>query len=236
MMQQRSQPSFKFKTNFSSSLVLQLWQNNLETITAELAEAIQRSPNFFQHSPTLVDLEKIQDAQDFNFAELKKILLQYKIVPIGICNASDIQKERAAIVDLPSVQLQKSSLQEIAPQPAAPQTKSWEKTKIVQQPVRSGMQIYAKDSDLIVTAAVSPGAEIMADGNIHVYAPMRGRILAGVSGDHQAQIFCQHFEAELVAIGGYYLTKEEMQDFPKHSGIIHIYLEQEQLRITTISQ
>jgi septum site-determining protein MinC len=76
--------------------------------------------------------------------------------------------------------------------------------------VRSGTQIYARGSDLIVTAAVSPGAELVADGNIHVYGVLRGRALAGASGDAAARIFCTRFEAELVSIAGSYLVSEQM--------------------------
>jgi septum site-determining protein MinC len=84
------------------------------------------------------------------------------------------------------------------------------RTRLINQPVRSGTQIYARGTDLIVTAAVSPGAEIMADGNIHVYGPLRGRALAGAAGDAEARIFCSRFEAELVSIAGHYLVSEQM--------------------------
>ena len=84
------------------------------------------------------------------------------------------------------------------------------RTRLINQPVRSGTQIYARGADLIVTAAVSPGAEIMADGNIHVYGPLRGRALAGAAGDAEARIFCSRFEAELVSIAGHYLVSEQM--------------------------
>ena len=84
------------------------------------------------------------------------------------------------------------------------------KARLVTAPVRSGTQIYARGSDLIVTAAVSPGAELVADGNIHVYGVLRGRALAGASGDAAARIFCTRFEAELVSIAGRYLVSEQM--------------------------
>jgi septum site-determining protein MinC len=83
-------------------------------------------------------------------------------------------------------------------------------TKIVTEPVRSGTQIYARGGDLIVTAAVSPGAEVMADGNIHVYGRLRGRALAGAAGDADARIFCTRLEAELVSIAGRYLVSEQL--------------------------
>jgi septum site-determining protein MinC len=97
--------------------------------------------------------------------------------------------------------------------------------------VRSGTQIYARGGDLIVTAAVSPGAELVADGNIHVYGVLRGRALAGAAGDSAARIFCTRLEAELVSIAGHYLVSEQlpagMQGFP-----VQIALVDEQLTIT----
>ncbi len=78
------------------------------------------------------------------------------------------------------------------------------------EPVRSGTQIYARGGDLIVTAAVSAGAEVMADGNIHVYGRLRGRALAGAAGDTAARIFCTRLEAELISIAGRYLVSEQL--------------------------
>jgi septum site-determining protein MinC len=80
----------------------------------------------------------------------------------------------------------------------------------VDQPVRSGQQIYARGGDLVVTAPVSAGAEVMADGHVHIYAALRGRALAGVQGDRDARIFCQSLEAELVAVAGQYRLSEQL--------------------------
>jgi septum site-determining protein MinC len=82
-------------------------------------------------------------------------------------------------------------------------------TLIIDRPLRSGQQVYARGGDLVVLAAVSSGAEVIADGSIHVYAPLRGRALAGASGMLSARIFTTRFEAELVSIAGVYRTFEE---------------------------
>lgn len=87
-----------------------------------------------------------------------------------------------------------------------------QQTMVIDKPVRSGQQIYAR-GDLLVLAAVNPGAEIMADGHIHVYAPLRGKAIAGAAGNRQARIFTQYLEAELVGIAGVYRTSD--QAFPK---------------------
>jgi septum site-determining protein MinC len=107
-------------------------------------------------------------------------------------------------------------------------------TKLVTQPIRSGVQVYAKDGDLIIVGQVSAGAELLSDGHIHVYGPLRGRALAGLTGNTQARIFCRTLEAELVSIAGFYLTKEDMQVLPAHDGMIQIYLENDQVKIEAI--
>ncbi len=86
------------------------------------------------------------------------------------------------------------------------------KTRIVNTPVRSGQQIYARDADLIVTNSVSAGAELVADGNIHIYGMMRGRALAGASGDRDCQIFCTNLAAELVSIAGEYWIMDQIPE------------------------
>lgn len=95
--------------------------------------------------------------------------------------------------------------------PPVPETPKHEPTKIVRHTIRSGQQIYAPRGDLIVIGSVSAGAEILADGNIHVYGTLRGRALAGVKGDTQASIFCQKLEAELLSIAGHYKMDEDLQ-------------------------
>jgi septum site-determining protein MinC len=84
------------------------------------------------------------------------------------------------------------------------------KTKLVTQPVRSGAQIYARGADLVITNTVSPGAEIIADGHIHVYGALRGRAIAGAAGDTEARIFASKLEAELVSVAGRYLVSENI--------------------------
>jgi septum site-determining protein MinC len=81
---------------------------------------------------------------------------------------------------------------------------------VVHEPVRSGQVIYAENNDLIVLAGVNPGAELVADGNIHVYAAMRGRAFAGAAGCPAARVFCQRLEAELVAINNTFLLFEDI--------------------------
>jgi len=105
--------------------------------------------------------------------------------------------------------------------------------KLITTPIRSGQQVYAPGGDLVVLAPVSAGAEILADGNIHVYGPLRGRALAGVKGDTEARIFCQSLEAELISIAGNYKVNEDLQKEHWKEGI-QARLEGDQLVITPL--
>ena len=102
------------------------------------------------------------------------------------------------------------------------------------QPVRSGQQIYAQNKDITVMAMVGAGAEVIADGSIHIYGALRGRALAGASDNVNARIFCREFHAELVAIAGHYKVLEEI---PKNilGKAVQIYLEKDQLRIEELT-
>ncbi|MDO9452914.1 MAG: septum site-determining protein MinC [Stagnimonas sp.] len=101
---------------------------------------------------------------------------------------------------------------EPAPAPVAAQQAPRRSTRVITEPVRSGQQIYAEDADLVVLSAVSPGAEVIADGCVHVYGPLRGRALAGARGDDNARVFARRFEAELVAIAGVYAVADQIQN------------------------
>jgi septum site-determining protein MinC len=105
--------------------------------------------------------------------------------------------------------------------------------KLITQPVRSGQQIYARGGDLVVCAPVSPGAELLADGHIHVYGPLRGRALSGVLGNVNAYIFCQSLEAELISVAGQYRISENLKDTCWKQPA-KIYLQEGHLQIQTL--
>jgi septum site-determining protein MinC len=213
---------------------------------AELAEQISRSPRFFLNAPVVLDLK---DAAEFSapaeFADAKDVLRRHTLTLVGVQNALPAQVEAAAMAGLagfapnstqprrqPPAEPRSAEQPAPRPEPARqPAPAAAAKALLVTQPVRSGTQIYARGADLVVTAAVSPGAELMADGNIHVYGPLRGRALAGASGDVEARIFCSRFEAELVSIAGCYLVSEQMP--PAERGLaVQIALVDERLTIT----
>lgn len=101
---------------------------------------------------------------------------------------------------------------EPTPAPAVAVEAPRRSTRVITEPVRSGQQIYAEDADLVVLSAVSPGAEVIADGCVHVYGPLRGRALAGARGDDSARVFARRFEAELVAIAGVYAVADQIKN------------------------
>ena len=125
-----------------------------------------------------------------------------------------------------------SELMDVGDATSAGQTQT--NTKIVQQPVRSGQRMMARKGDLVVLAAVNAGAEIIAEGNIHVYAPLRGRALAGVSGDTHARIFCHQFEAELVAIAGNYRVFDNGPPRELRGKAVQVFLDGEQLIVAPL--
>ena len=126
---------------------------------------------------------------------------------VGVQGGHRLQHEAALRVGLPLVPTGRPSRAES--RQAAGQTGAGRSTLVIGDMVRSGRQIYAPGGDLVVTAMVSAGAELLADGHIHVYGTLRGRALAGLSGDANARIFCLSLEAELVSIAGLYRVNED---------------------------
>ena len=213
----------------------------------ELATQVERSPRFFQNAPVVLDL---RGADGFTaaaeFAEARGLLREHALALVGVQNAEPAQLAVAASAGLASFAPSATTPSRRTPRPeaasgpaaaaapadaAAQPAAARAATRIVTEPVRSGTQIYARGADLIVTASVSPGAELVADGNIHVYGPLRGRALAGADGDTGARIFCSRLEAELVSIAGRYLVSEQLP--PEHHGFaVQIALLDDQLAVT----
>jgi septum site-determining protein MinC len=189
----------------------------------ELAGQVQRSPRFFLNAPVVLDLKGAEDfTQEPEFVEVRQILRRHTLTLIGVQNATPAQLQAAAAAGLASfapnaTQPSRPRSAEATPAPHPQAAPVAAKSRLVTQPVRSGTQIYARGTDLVVTAPVSAGAEIMADGNIHVYAALRGRALAGASGDIEARIFCSRLEAELVSIAGRYLVSDQIP--PEYRGL-----------------
>ena len=206
----------------------------------ELATQVERSPRFFRHAPVVLDLKGTGDfSTEAEFAEARELLREHTLALVGVQNAEPAQLDAAAAAGLASFAPTASQPNrrgvrpgEVAPAASAPvQPPPRAAARLVAGPVRSGTQIYARGADLIVTAAVSPGAELVADGNIHVYGVLRGRALAGASGDVSARIFCSRLEAELVSIAGRYLVSEQLP-LELQGSTVQIALVDDQLTVT----
>ena len=202
----------------------------------ELTEQIERSPRFFYNAPVVLDLNSADGfVTEDEFLDARDLLRRHTLSLVGIQNALPEQLEAAAAAGFASFAPTSTQPSRrpaaAAPIERAPARSARTAARLVTEPVRSGTQIYARGTDLVVTAAVSPGAELVADGNIHVYGVLRGRAMAGASGDVEARIFCSRLEAELVSIAGRYLVSEqlpaEQRGFP-----VQIVLVDDQLTIT----
>jgi len=181
----------------------------------ELAQQVERSPRFFLHAPVVLDLKGAEGfAAAADFVDAGQLLREHTLALVGVQNAEPAQLLAAAAAGLASFAPSATQPSRRAARPVAAAAPAAQPpraaARLVTTPVRSGTQIYARGTDLVVTASVSPGAELVADGNIHVYGALRGRALAGASGDTAARIFCSRLEAELVSIAGRYLVSEQL--------------------------
>lgn len=220
---------FELKGSLFTLTVLHLNKLDLNGLSKQLASLVEQTPKFFHHMPLVIDLQRLQKSSEIiDFSTLIAILREYTLIPVGIRGASAQQNEAAIAAGLAILPNTKAEIAEHAPQPTPAPTGSF--AKIITQPVRSGQQIYARQSDLIILAPVSPGAELLADGSIHVYSTLRGRALAGVTGNETSRIFCQQLEAELVSIAGHYWVSEDLQNAPVKQNA-QIYLDKERLHI-----
>lgn len=221
--------AFQLKGSLLTITVLQLLNTDSQTFAHQLKALIQQTPNFFRNAPIIIDLEKLAQSRDaIDFTRIKTELLNHGLIPVGIRNGNETQNQSAVKAELGILTSSKTE------QPKAATTGDKHTTsKLITQPVRSGQQIYVTHGDLIVASSVSPGAELLADGNIHVYGTLRGRALAGVSGNLHARIFCHKLEAELVSIAGFYKLHDDIKLPASESGI-QIYYEDEQLKIEAI--
>ncbi|MDA8093366.1 MAG: septum site-determining protein MinC [Betaproteobacteria bacterium] len=211
--QEAGEPDLEIRSASFTLIVLRLHHPDVSILARQLDAQLARTPGFFSNDAVVFDLQGIAalDAVP-DFPALAAMTRAHNLFVAGVSGGSGAQLSAAhqagfGVFPAPS-KPSKPGQPQAAPSeaPVAPPPR---KTKIIDKPVRTGQQIYAEGSDLILTALVSPGAEVIADGNIHAYAPLRGRALAGVKGDTQARIFAQCMEAELLAIAGCYRLMED---------------------------
>lgn len=190
-------------------------EDDADALDAYLSVQVERLPRFFDQAPVVIDLGQYPADQPLHsFPVIVGMIRGYGMIPVGVRGASEALREQARLLELavmPNLRQRRRGLAATgnAEKPTG-QPPAATATLIVDQPVRSGQRIYARDGDLILLAGVSSGAEVMADGHIHAYGPVRGRILAGVRDNATARIFCRDLGAELVAIAGRYRVSEDL--------------------------
>ncbi len=216
----------QFKGTSLKIIQTQLRTTDPATLHAALAELTGNSPDFFENELAVLDFSRASELPDSpDWVAICELLhgsglhaIATRGLPENLAGAAKAaglpavgadalgrSTARAKAAETPSAPPEPAPAPVVAPPPApepAPRTITLDK------PLRSGQRFYAKGCDLIVTAMISAGAEVIADGNIHVYAPLRGRALAGASGDKAARIFTTSLEAELVSVAGIYRTFE----------------------------
>ncbi|MDU1061165.1 MAG: septum site-determining protein MinC [Leclercia adecarboxylata] len=190
--------------------VVHLHEAKPEVIRQALEDKIAQAPAFLKHAPVVINVSGLEAPVNWHHLQQAVTATGLRIVGISGCKDAELKAEidRAGLPLLNEGKDKAPRAEPPAPPevPVTPVTK----TRLIDLPVRSGQRIYAPNCDLIVTNHVSAGAELIADGNIHIYGSMRGRALAGASGDRDAQIFCTHLEAELVSIAGVYWLSDNI--------------------------
>lgn len=225
--------AFTLKGRIYTLTVLQVLDTSPASIDEQLKDLVTKAPRLFESAPVVLDLSMVKEA-DTDLAALKICIRKHGLLPIAVQGGSELLHTRASEQGLATLRASASHDKKVKDNLVqAKQAKHDVKpvvtsaTKLVTTPVRSGQQVVST-GDLIITASVSPGSELLAEGNIHVYGTLRGRALAGISGNENARIFCQAFDPELVAIAGIYRLPETIEPSTKPC---QIFLKRDRIEI-----
>ena len=215
-------PCFEIKSADLSLVALLLKTTDVAEVSRALKHQLAESPGFFDQDPVVIDISALTLKEDetIDFKALIAALQEHALVPLAIKGASgrllDLAKGHG-LVDASDARIRRSMpIAEAAPtqapvvEPVAP-APTFSSAMRIDKPLRSGQQIYAKGADLVVKGTVGAGAEVIADGNIHIYGTLRGKAIAGAAGDSSKRIFCYNLQAELVSIAGNYWLSESLQ-------------------------
>jgi septum site-determining protein MinC len=190
------------------------------TLLDELTGRVATAPHFFERTAVCLDLSALDKEPSANeLREVFDIVRRAGMIPVGLAHGTATVDALARSLDVPvltqfRVQGKASPVQVVRepPRPAPPPEPPvlHPPTLMQHQPVRSGQRVYARHSDLVVTSTVGAGAEVIADGCVHIYGPLRGRAVAGARGEVTARVFCQEFHAELISIAGVFRVFETL--------------------------
>ena len=217
----RPAPALELKTTRLAGIQIILNSAEHAALDTHISTLFAATPDFFGGEAAVFECGRLPaDAAAPDWAWLAQELKSRGLNPFAVQNASPelaAAASRAGLLVL-NAAAPAPAAAEPAPEPEpvapvdAPATSAAVPTRIIDKPLRSGQRVYAAGGDIVVLAAVNPGAEVIADGSIHVYAPLKGRALAGARGDVTARIFTTHLEAELVSIAGVYRTFDTALD------------------------
>lgn len=200
-----------------------LAQVRLRTVEAgiildELTGRVAAAPQFFERTAVCLDLSALE--KEPSTSEMRDVFDAVRragMIAVGLAHGTATVDELARSLDVPVLtqfRVQgKAAVVKETPRPAPPPPEppiSHPPTLMQHQPVRSGQRVYARHSDLVVTSTVGAGAEVIADGCVHIYGPLRGRAVAGARGEVTARVFCQEFHAELISIAGVFRVFETL--------------------------
>jgi septum site-determining protein MinC len=209
--------TFEIKSAHLPLVALLLKSADLDRLAREFGQRFGDLPDFFDNDPLLIDLSPLQASEPdarIDFNSLVQLLRPYRLNPLAVRAGSAQQMAQALAAGLlpaadatlersRSISTTSSPASVLEPTPVVPVG-----ALVISKPLRSGQQVYARGRDLVVMAMVNPGAEVIADGHIHVYAPLRGKAIAGARGNHDARIFSLSMAPELISIAGIYRTGE----------------------------
>jgi septum site-determining protein MinC len=229
---------------------LRLREWNVARLAAEMTERVQRAPRLFARAAVVLDFGGLAACpNEADTRELIRALREAGVHPVALAYGTRETEQLAQALELPLLAKFRASyerepvadppLAASPPEPAMraeaePESRPAVAPGLVHvAPVRSGQQVYAQSRDLTVFGLVGAGAEVMADGSIHVHGPLRGRALAGAAGETSARIVCREFHAELVAIAGHYRVLEDVPATLVGQSV-QVWLDGEQLRIEAL--
>lgn len=199
---------FQLRAASLTLLTLKLVNADDPEFFPRLQTMLSLAPGFYRNAPIVLDLSATAARPPVDLGRFCAQLKELGINPVGVQRANAAWERAAGQVGLPPFPAGRATDSSAAAAKAP--AKATGGTRIISEPVRSGQQVYAHKGDLIVLGPVSHGAELLADGHIHVYGPLRGRALAGMSGDKSARIFCRALDPELVSVAGLYMVNEQL--------------------------
>ena len=209
----RPAPALELKTTRIAGIQIILNSADHAALDTHLSTLFAATPDFFGGEAAVFECGRLPaDAAAPDWAWLAQELKSRGLNPFAVQNASPELAAAAVQAGLLVLNAAAPAAPEPVPEPAPQPAAAASPTRVIDKPLRSGQRVYAAGGDIVVLAAVNPGAEVIADGSIHVYAPLKGKALAGARGDISARIYTTHLEAELVSIAGVYRTFEAAPD------------------------